>query len=165
MGLKGWLSIGGLFCDLFGAFLLSVPVLMEINGFVFCVSNTLRKIRKVRLVLKPLKYVLAIVAAVLQMIWVTHLASMPTAEGLISFQDGRLVLIPYTAVFQFLAVLGVVAGLIALYFLVEFLVTQVLAFARWIRRGKEARERKVGWIGFGILVAGFFLQAYINFLP
>jgi hypothetical protein len=37
---------------------------------------------------------------------------------------------------------------------------------RWVVRGRERqRERKIGWIGFGALIVGFFIQAAVNLMP
>jgi hypothetical protein len=170
MSLKHFLSVFGLFCDLSGAFFLSVPMVWDTKAFVVSLSWLLKWIFKI------LGIAWALFAFVMYAIIVFSIIAF-IIHTVVSFVNPALVEITGHSAYEafpgmrklrevkfddfvnsiFLCVVIMVSP--------ALIVRLILSFAEWIQAGDKERERKVGRIGLVILVFGFIAQAIINFLP
>jgi hypothetical protein len=173
MDLKHLLTFFGLFSDLVGAFLLSIPMVWDTRAATHTMVRLLRTIRfflygNVRRVETPVS----------QIDEVTHSRIVATG-GFFSLLflviTGRLVQIMVLknadspaffvhdpVLLLIFAMTGALLLGTALYLLVQLPIYFVRSLI-WVARGNH--ERKIGMVGLAVLCLGFILQAWVNVLP
>lgn len=160
MEAKGVWSVIGLSFDLVGAFLLSVPLIWNIDALIKFAETQACVVRKgiLRTVREGLAsrqlalwaagslFVagLALGGAVAYVLYPNLLGAVGGTRGLLPTMVGLLV-----------------GWLLSVGFLV-LVASGLSVFLQWVRHGQY--ERRVGQIGFFLLVIGFVCQAIVNFL-
>lgn len=139
--MKAFLSIGGLLLDVVGAFLLSIPMIWNIEKF----HSILYRINSFRVDWSRYEAPLVLIG------------NLPLAGILISEFLGLGS--GYVLTFAFLPVLTFVA-VVSFYLFVII----PLEFFGWILRDRETRERTVGRTGLFLLCIGFGCQAAVNLM-
>ena len=219
MDLKGYLSVGGLCCDLAGGFLLAVPMLtgtdnalrwvlrlrrrlrlrggllfdrsksysltvlggpepgdlereaagahVELSGY-FMAASLIAFLIVVTVILGRSHFLFTAFFAVPSSVkslpvWVLY-PLYPLYALVVLLEVAILLslfLVAWISFYLFFATLVTLLGLL-LGVPIWTIFNTPARLLRWVSRGN--RERNVGWLGFYFLVAGFFLQAWINFI-
>ncbi|WP_119422601.1 hypothetical protein [Desertibaculum subflavum] len=160
LDLKGWLSVVGLICDLIGAGMLAIPMLSSAEAVAARITAWRRRL----------------------LIWHTVQGQLPTRPTIleISFVVMLIVMLFFSisklelfnaqvgwTIARGLREVAIMTILFATFYLLSTLISKFIAASlAWVAAGVDrSRERKMGWIGYGILSVGFTLQAVVNFLP
>lgn len=176
VSLKHALTIFGLFSDLLGALLLSIPMIWDTRAAAHAVLKVMKRVKfwlygyyspagirrmlifpedikevHTRIITLGASFVIVFGSIMLRLIEIYSFSNKPSVFFLGSS--------------PFLVTIGIVSGVIFTTLTLYFLGKAPRYIARgliWIARANH--ERKIGFVGLGILCVGFILQATVNLM-